>query len=381
MIIGSIIRKNLLEQKRQIWLVLLTLLMAPFFVGVYYLMWETTRLHLVVSVVNEDVLPATVSHGLAFTNWAENHEPDSLPIRFIKASDRAEAMKKLQDQSAHAMLILPASFSERIDALKSGDQTTVPFELSGDLTDQNYMLAAVYAYAWVTEYIASTAEITPFYEFTERPAGLSGSMGEFDLYVPGLLILSTIMLMLTAAIAFVREAEQQTIIRLRLSRVRNKDLVIGISVVQTIIGLLAAGLTLLTALALGFSFSGSWGLLCLIIALVSLSIIAFSLILAALTRTVNQILVVGNFPFFLFMFFTGAMMPVEGPRLFSYLGYDLTLPGLMSPYHAVQAIRKISIYQAGIGDIVPEILALLVLTALYFIIGGWMFRRKHLNLN
>ena len=376
----AVISKSLREQGRQFWLVLLTVLMAPFFVGVYYLMWETSKLSLTIAVVNEDQAAAGGDFANPFLEWTTGNLPDSLPLHFIQAESRAKALNLLEKKEADAVLILPENFSSRITEVRSNQPVQVPFELSGDLGDQQYMLAAIYAHALITEYIVEVTGVKLIYEFKETPAGLSGSLEEFDLYVPGLLILSTIMLMFTAAIAFVRESEQNTIIRLKLSKVRNFELITGITLVQLTIGIISALLTLGVASLLGFSFIGSWGLLILITLLVCLSIVAFSLILAALVKTVNQILIVGNFPMFLFMFFTGAMMPIEGPRLFTLGGYDLTLPGLMSPYHAVQAIRKVSVYNAGFQDILPELTWLLLLTVIYFVVGAYLFRRRHLAL-
>lgn len=376
----AIFIKSIKEQVRQFWLVLLTILMAPFFVGIYYLMWESTQLSLNVAVVNHDIATEGISHGDSFYKWATDHQPDSIPIHFHTVNSTEAALKELENKKAETILIIPGSFSEKILELRSGSAVRVPFELSGDLSDPNYMLASIWAHEMIISYIQEAAGVELFYEFTETPAGLSGSLKEFDLYVPGLLILSIIMLMLTAAIAFVRESEHQTITRLKLAQVSQTKIITGITIVQVLIGLISILATLFLAGALGFDFKGSWGLFLLISILVCLSIIGFSLILAAITKTVNQILIVGNFPLFLFMFFTGVMMPIHGPTLFKMFGYDFTLPGLMSPYHAVHAIQKVSNYGAGFQDIWPELIALTGLTILYFLIGAVLFKEKHLKL-
>ena len=97
-------------------------------------------------------------------------------------------------------------------------------------------------------------------------------------------------------------------------------------------------------------------------AITSLSIIAFSLIIAALTKSANEVLVVGNFPMFLFMFFTGAAFPLKSQPLFSIAGYPVSLQGFMSPSHAISALNKTLIMDMDISDIIPEITAILILT-------------------
>ena len=50
----AVIRKSFTEQIRQFWILLLTISMAPFFVGIFYLIYKSTTLNLQVCVVNLD---------------------------------------------------------------------------------------------------------------------------------------------------------------------------------------------------------------------------------------------------------------------------------------------------------------------------------------
>jgi ABC-2 type transport system permease protein len=376
----AVILKSLIEQYRQFWILILTLFMAPFFIGVYFLMWEATTVNISVEVVNLDKAYSGVNYGFDIENIIKAYENDTLPVDFSISPDREEAVKMIKNKKASAVLLIPQEFSENMVRLTLGESIKVPFEISGDLSDFNYLLAASWTYELMVGFISEVSGTDTFYEFRETPVGISGDIDEFDVYVPGLLVLSIVMLMFTASIAFVREPEQRTMIRLKLSRIKNWELISGISIVQVLIGFIAIMLSLIAAALLGFEFSGSWALFILTTFLTSVSIIGFSLIIASFTRTVNQVLVVGNFPLFLFMFFTGAMMPVHGPTLFTFASYDFTLPGLMSPYHAVRALRKISLFGSGMQEIWPELLSLAAITIIYFMIGGLLYRKRHLSL-
>ena len=186
--------------------------------------------------------------------------------------------------------------------------------------------------------------------------------------------------MFTASIAFVAEVENKTIIRLKLSKLSAIEFLGGISFVQLLVGFASIFLTLLTAIALGFHYSGSLIIMIVIAGLTSLSIIAFSLIIAGITKSSNEVLVVGNFPMFLFMFFTGAAFPLKSEPLFTIAGYPMTIQGLLSPSHAISALNKTLIMDMNISDIAPEIIALLSLTIIYFIIGASIFKHRHLKL-
>ena len=132
--------------------------------------------------------------------------------------------------------------------------------------------------------------------------------------------------MFTASIAFIWEVENKTITLLKLSNLNPIEYLLGVSSVQTIIGVVAAFLSLGTAIALGFSVGGSVDsmyvggtqnnisiivTIFIVSAFTSLSIVAFSLIVAACTKSANEILIIGCFPMFLFMFFSGAAFPLN----------------------------------------------------------------------
>jgi ABC-2 type transport system permease protein len=171
------------------------------------------------------------------------------------------------------------------------------------------------------------------------------------------------MLMFTSSIAFVSEVENKTIIRLKLSEISTFEYLAGISLVQLMVGIISLLLTLFTAIILGFNYTGSLLIMILIAGLTSLSIISFSLIIAAATRSAAEVLVVGNFPMFLFMFFTGA-----------------AFQGLMTPTHAISALNKTLVMSMDFASIIPEIISIVALTILYFLIGAIIFKRRHLKL-
>lgn len=198
--------------------------------------------------------------------------------------------------------------------------------------------------------------------------------------MPGILILSIIMLMFTATIALVTEVENKTMIRLRLSKISTVEFIAGISVNQVVIGVVSSLLTLAVAVILGFDYYGSIWIIILIAVLTSISIVFFSLIIAAITKTVNEVLIVGNFPLFLFMFFTGAAFPMHAKALFTISNYPVSFQSLMSPTHAISALNKILIMNMSFKDILPEILALIIISIIYFVISAFVYKQRHMRI-
>jgi ABC-2 type transport system permease protein len=383
----ALITKSMKEQVRSYWVLILTLSMGPFFIFVYYLIVESSKPQYDILLVNNDkglvVNNKRLNHGERLITYFTIKLSDTagIPFHVKEIGDRNLGVRTLKDKHADALLTIPETFSEDVLAKTNGDSSNAkPVEFMGDLTNTSYLISAVWAGELLNEYMYQATRKQKIVTIVEIPLGSSGTMDDFNLVVPGILVVSLIMLMFTASIAFVSEVENKTIMRLKLSRINALEFLGGIGVVQVLTGVVSMVLTLLTAILLGFQYEGSLGILLLIAALTSMSIIAFSLIIASVTKSANEVLIVGNFPMFLFMFFTGAAFPLKSEALFTLAGYPVTVQGLMTPVHAISALNKALVMNMNLLSILPEILAILLLTLLYFIIGAMIFRQRHLKL-
>jgi len=383
----SIIIKSLKEQIRSYWVLLLSLSMGPFFIFVYFLIIETSKPQYNILIVNKDkgvlVNGQHINHGNYLTALFRSSKIDTLVIPFTveETSDQISGIERIKNKKADALIIISDSFSQALYKRKLNDSTVVAkVEFIGDLTSTNYLISAVWANEMINEYTTKTTQSKRIVEVKETALGTSASISNFDIIVPGILIVSLIMLMFTASIAFVSEVENKTILRLKLSKISTFAFVGGVSVVQLLVGILSVLMTLMTAIFLGFHYSGSLLIMISIASLTSLSIISFSLIIAAITKSANEVLVVGNFPMFLFMFFTGAAFPLKSDTLFTIAGYPINIQGLLSPTHAISALNKTLVMNMGIKSIFPEIISIVVITILYFLIGALIFKQRHLKL-
>ncbi len=383
----AVIKKSFLEQKRNFWVFILIVTMAPFFVFVYYLINETTKPEYNIMICNNDkgvvVNGVKIYYGKKFLNSAKGYisKESEIPFSLKTVKSRSIGILDIKNKKTDVLVIFPEKFSENIQTILSGKKREkINVEFVGDKTNFRYLIAAVWGNAIFENYIYSILEIDKIFNLTETGAGTSDKIREFDVFIPGILILSLIMLMFSASIAFITEVENKTITRLKLSQMTTFEFLIGVSFIQIIIGIISILLTLASALMLGYKIDlYSFIILLFIAVLTSISIIAFSMIIAAATRSANEVLVIGNFPLFLFMFFTGAAFPLKGELLFSVAGYGITLQGLMSPTHAINALNKILIMKMGILDIIPEISVIIFLTIVYFFAGAWFFKQRHMK--
>jgi len=383
----NVISKSLKEQLRSFWVLLLSLSMGPFFIFVYFLITTTTKSDYTLLIANNDKGVLTdsrqINHGNDLIEYFKNLKRGNLAIPFNVnvVVDKTTGIEKVKNKKADALIIIDNSFSQAIDKRRLNDSTAMPkVEFIGDLTNTNYLISAVWANEILSEYTLKATHNKRTVEVKETALGTSANVNDFDALVPGILIVSLIMLMFTASIAFVSEIENKTIMRLKLSKLTAFEFLGGISIVQLLVGVVSVLLTLFTAMSLGFHYAGSIASLIFIASLTSLSIIAFSLIIAALTKSANEVLVVGNFPMFLFMFFTGAAFPMKSDALFTIAGYPISIQGLLSPTHAISALNKTLIMDMEISNVVPEIISIIILTLVYFAIGGIIFKQRHLKM-
>ena len=74
-----------------------------------------------------------------------------------------------------------------------------------------------------------------------------------------------------------------------------------------------------------------------------------------------------------------ASWPGSGCVLFTLGGREIGLYDILPPTHAVIALNKILTLDADLGQVAYELSALVILSAIYFFVGVWMFKRFHLR--
>ncbi len=52
----------------------------------------------------------------------------------------------------------------------------------------------------------------------------------------------------------------------------------------------------------------------------------------------------------------------------------------MSTYHWVDALKQVLIFNAGFAEIWPQVVCLAGLSVIYFLIGYYIYRRRHMSI-
>ena len=384
----SVFRKCAREQKRDLWVVGLSLAFAPLFVLIYWMMTgETGSTTYTVLVINHDQ-PAALAGGAPLSAGAEviqrlrdiTYQSGAPFLKVIETADRTEAETRLRNREAAALVIIPSDFSEKLAAFRAGDfSAATNLTFVGDLTNPYYTVAAVMAMTAADKYTQAFTSAPRPVALVEIPLGASSARTEFENYVPGLLVLATVLLIFQAAMTPARDIESGVMRRLRLTRLSAFDYLGGTTLWMALISVASVLLTFATAVACGFRSQGNLWVAVLVGVLNSLSIIGLGLIVACFSKTVSHAFVIANFPLGFLMFLSGAAFPLPRTNLFTFLGHGFALPDLLPPTHAVIALNKVFTLGANLGDVAFELSALTVLTALYFGVGVWVFSRTQMK--
>ncbi|RPH98580.1 MAG: ABC transporter permease [Calditrichaeota bacterium] len=380
--------KSIREQKRDLWVVGLSLAFAPLFVFIYWLMTGgtgTTAYH--VLVINQDVPVAVdalkVTAGEDIVTRLQNlkYQNGSPLLKVHLEMDRFRAEQKLRNRNAAALIIIPADFSAKLMAFNDGEvAANAELTFVGDLTNPLYTVADVMVMTVTDTYIQDVTAAPRPVSLVEIPLGGSAARSEFENYVPGLLVLAIILMVFQAAMTPARDIESGVLRRLRLTPLTSFDYLGGISLWLGLVSIIAVVLTFVAAIALGFRSQGVLLPAVVITIITSLSIIGIGLLVACFSKSVSQAFVIANFPLGFLMFLTGAAFPMPRFHLFTVFGHEFALADLLPPTHAVIALNKIFTLGAGWKDIIFETAALILLSLLYFGIGVRLYQKTQMGI-
>lgn len=365
--------KTFLENLRE-WKVLsLALVFAPAFVYMMYGYYGAAVPAYRLLVLNHDARGAEAAALLE--GWRRAAHPDGAPVfTIVETDDLAGGQAQVTARDADLLVEIPSGFSAAVTSRGS-----TPPRLLNHADERNLrgsMAMAMSDYVAFTEVAARTGARLPL-DVAVESLGQGRPLSDFDLYVPALLTLAIVMVLFTAATSFVKEVDKGTMTRLMLSRLRTPELLAAVSVNQVLLGSVALGLAYFAAWTCGYRSEGSVAALLVVGAAGSLGVVAIAVVCSAFLKSMFELLTVGVFPFFVLMFFSECMFPLPRIPVGALGGHTLYANDILPTTLCARAFNRILNSEAGLGDVVFELVAILVLTALYFVLGAWLFRRRH----
>ena len=172
------------------------------------------------------------------------------------------------------------------------------------------------------------------------------------------------------AASIVREKERGTIEQLMMTPIGIGELFFAKTVPTVALNVLALFPAFVVVGFFNVPFRGSLGALLALAATFQLSAVAFGVLIASVTRTTQQALLLAFFGLFPILFLSGTLTPVESmPRLMQWLS-------LGSPMrYYLEILQGVFLKGAGLDVLWPQALALLAIGLVLFALAAFAFRR------
>ena len=308
---------------------------------------------------------------------AENFEGSPVfDMQEVETQSQAEIT--LRDQKAVLLLVIPTDFSRVLLTAGSGDWTGKAANLSlvGYPSSNLYAFTRSYLEGFMAAYADKVAgwnnEILTI-EYAFVPG--TGTMSDFEFGVPGLIVFGIMLIATTTAMTMVREEVNGTLKRIRLTGLSARDLFLGVSGAQMVISIILVPFTFVCALLLGFHGNGSILLAILVGVLLSLAAIGVGLLTACFARNDGEAANLSAIVGVMMVILSGAMYPMPKAPITTIGGQTIQIYDLLPTAHASEALRRILIYGDGFGAITYQVGALVVLSALIFAAGIWLYQK------
>ena len=173
------------------------------------------------------------------------------------------------------------------------------------------------------------------------------------------------------AASIVREKERGTIEQLMVTPIRTGELFFAKTVPTVILNVLALFPAFIIVAVFDVPFRGSLATLLTLAAVFQLSAVAFGVLVASVTRSTQQALLLAFFGLFPILFLSGTLTPIESmPPFLQGLSYVSPLR-----YH-MEVMQGVFLKGSGWRELWPQAVALLVIGSALFALAASTFRRR-----
>lgn len=214
--------------------------------------------------------------------------------------------------------------------------------------------------------------------------GLPGteSFTAFDYLAPGMMVFAILMLATSVATILTREVESGTLRRLKLSKMTSFDFLFGGLIPWSLVA--AAQVLILFAVAIGIGFHWQGGINSIILAVIigiigGIASISLGMIIASFARSPSQAGQLGTLVAVPLTFMVGAFFQLPQMVIGSFMGQQLQVYDILPWYHVANALRYVLTYTVSWDTVIYQIIWAVVLSAILFVIGLFLFSRNRLR--
>lgn len=384
-----ILKKMLKETLRDWKILLLCLIFGPAFVLLFHVFYSSSAANYKVVIGNYDK-PVISEDGnlidagnFLIDQLKTKRSSDGSKFYTVRLeSNMDKALKDVKDQKYDIYVGIPEDFSKSIESQKhmyKGFNTKLI--LRGDMTSFKYLVAAI-TIGDASENLVNRITGRPkTVDFDEKSTSVYKERTDFESAIPSCIFIGIIMLVFTSSIALIKEVESGTIRRLQISRTSSAEMIAAVTISQLFIGTAAVFITIIIAFNIfGGKSEGPMLLVYLISILCCFAVISVGFILAGFSRNISDIMIIGNLPYFLLLLLSGAL-PLPRLSLFTLGGHTVAVNDIFPTTPAMTALKMVMDQGKGLAEVSFELTLMIVLTVIYFMLGIYLFNKKHMKLS
>ena len=317
-------------------------------------------------IVNSDTGKASSSLVQEIGSYTTKY--DSYPmfsVTYTKDMSQSEAEGKINAGIYKGALIIPADFSDNIAKNQS---TTLTL-----LTDSSDTTASVTIINTIKQLLTTTGLLKITGLVSLNIPNIYGSLEYLDFLTPGIIALTIFFgSVMTTGAAIAEEKESGTLVRMMMTPISKRSVILGKTIYQLILELAKAVILILVAYFLvGFRINGSWLLVALVLILFTLGGVGMGIILSAKAESMesfDQLAMLVTMPS---MFLTGVFFPLSSaPVWMQYLARCVPLT------YAIDAMRTIMVKGQDLNAISYDLMILALFALITFTLGVRLFRRE-----
>jgi ABC-2 type transport system permease protein len=176
----------------------------------------------------------------------------------------------------------------------------------------------------------------------------------------------------TTGSAIAGEKEDGTLVRMLMTPISKRSVILGKTIYQLILQLGRAVILILAAyLLLGFHMNGSWLLISLVLIIFTLGGVGMGIVMSSRVDDMESFFQLNMLVTMPAMFVTGVFFPLSSvPDWMRYIAYCLPLT------YAIDAMRIIMIKGQGLNAISTDLTILTIFAIVTFTAGVHLFRRE-----
>ena len=169
--------RNVLEQFRDFWPLIITIIASPFFVFLYWMMFSGGMNSLSIGIVNLDRGFREKSYSKEWIEILKTQKKNELNVfQITDVKDREVLKSLLKEKKIHAGFVLPEDFSEILEKSKSGKlENTIQAEMTGDMTNPMYLVGVTLVILELESYAYKIAKVKKSFHETGKSPILNNS--------------------------------------------------------------------------------------------------------------------------------------------------------------------------------------------------------------